>query len=78
MFFFIWNVLEVIFDNDEVFYEGKSLDEVIMYLYKMNQYVGMSLFLIYFIYDVVKYLNIDYYKYKLKNYVVEVFGIGEY
>ncbi|MFD0080404.1 NAD(P)H-dependent oxidoreductase [Priestia megaterium] len=78
MFSLTWNAPEAIFDNDEAFYEGKSLGEAIMHLHKMNQYVGMSPLPTYTIHDVVKHPNIDHYKHKLENHVAEVFGIGEH
>ncbi|MCM3003523.1 NAD(P)H-dependent oxidoreductase [Priestia koreensis] len=75
MYSLTWNAPEAIFDNPNAFYEGKSLDEAIFHLHKMNQYIGMSPLPTFSIHDVVKNPNMDHFKAKLKHHLEEVFEI---
>ncbi|WP_251516793.1 MULTISPECIES: NAD(P)H-dependent oxidoreductase [Staphylococcus] len=68
-----WNAPEAIFDNKEAFYDGRSLDEAMLHLHKMNQYIGMTSLPTFAIYNVVKHTNIEHYKIKLAGHVKEVF-----
>lgn len=68
-----WNAPESIFNNQKAFYEGKSLDEAILHLHKMNEYIGMRPLPTFSVHDVVKNTNIEHYKQKLKAHVKEVF-----
>ncbi|KGX91145.1 flavodoxin [Pontibacillus halophilus JSM 076056 = DSM 19796] len=75
MLSFTWNAPESIFNNETAFYEGRSLDEAMLHLHKMNQYIGMKPLPTFSIHDVVKGTNMEHYKTKLRNHAVEVFGV---
>lgn len=68
-----WNAPESIFNNEQAFYEGKSLDEAVLALHKMNEYIGMNKLPTFSVHDVVKNTNMDHYKQKLRAHVEEIF-----
>ncbi|AZB42447.1 flavodoxin family protein [Bacillus sp. FJAT-42376] len=54
MFSVTWNAPETAFNREDDFFEGKSVDEALFHLHKMQQFIGMKQLPTFACYNVVK------------------------
>lgn len=74
MILVIWNVLWQVFDDLSDFFEGKGVDVVYFFFYKVNQFFGMFGLLMFFVVDVMKCLDVLVIVVVYQVYLDRVFG----
>ncbi|KAA6474470.1 NAD(P)H-dependent oxidoreductase [Bacillus swezeyi] len=75
MFSTTWNAPQDVFSKEGTFFEGKSLDETLFHLHKMQEFVGMKPLKTFSVHDVISNPNVDQYIKDLHVHLKEVFSI---
>jgi modulator of drug activity B len=73
MFSLTWNAPVSIFEDPETFYGGLTLENAIIHLHKMNEYIGMKPLPTFSLNDVVKKPNIPDFKQQLQEHLIKYF-----
>ncbi|WP_141433223.1 NAD(P)H-dependent oxidoreductase [Bacillus sp. 03113] len=76
MFSVTWNAPENAFNDPLQFFEGKSLDEVILHLHKIHEFIGMKPLKSFACYDVITNPNIEQFKANLQQHLNELFELS--
>ncbi|MGX1724816.1 NAD(P)H-dependent oxidoreductase, partial [Bacillus haynesii] len=75
MFSTTWNAPKDVFSKAGTFFEGKSLDEALFHLHKMQEFVGMKPLKTFSAHDVISNPQVDQYLADLDAHLKEVFSI---
>ncbi|KZZ83635.1 NAD(P)H-dependent oxidoreductase [Bacillus sp. SJS] len=73
MFSVTWNAYENAFNNENDFFEGKSVDEALYHLHKMQEFIGLKPLPTFACYDVVKNPQVEKVQRELRAHLNEVF-----
>lgn len=73
MLLLMWNVLMEVFIEKDQFFYGVGVDGVYLLFYKVNQFLGMDVLLMFIVNDVIKMLDVLCYIVEYCKYLSEIF-----